>query len=71
LIIAGFVPGLLALGFFVFMLSMIPRSNDTAVLMQTVGTVSGAVGGARDSGRRGWAQGEYGYLEFQIIHGLG
>ncbi len=44
-IIAGFVLGLLALGFFVFMLSMVPRSNDPAALMQTVGTVSGAVGG--------------------------
>jgi hypothetical protein len=71
LIIAGFILGLLALVFFVFMLSMIPRSNDPAALMQTFGTVSGAVGGACDSGRRGWVQGEYGCLELQIIHRLG
>lgn len=45
LIVVGFVLGLLALGFFVFMLSMKSSSNDPAALMQTVGTVSGGVGG--------------------------
>lgn len=45
LIVVGFVLGLLALGFFVFMLSMMSRSNDPAALMQTVGAVSGGVGG--------------------------
>lgn len=34
-----------ALAFFVGMLSVAPRSTDPAALMQTVGTVSGAVGG--------------------------
>ena len=45
LIVVGFVLGLLALGFFVFMLSMMSRSNDPAALLQTVGAVSGGVGG--------------------------
>jgi len=36
---------ILALGFFLFMLTMAPKSNDPAAVMQTVGTVSGVVGG--------------------------
>jgi hypothetical protein len=31
--------------FFLTMLGMVPRSNDPAALMRTVGQVSGAVGG--------------------------
>ncbi len=31
--------------FFLAMLGMVPRSNDPAALMQTVGQVSGVVGG--------------------------
>jgi hypothetical protein len=41
-IIVGFVLIALALGFYFFMLSIAPTSNDPATLMQTVGTVSGA-----------------------------
>ena len=33
----------LAAGFFLFMLSMAPKSTDPAELMRTVGTVSGVV----------------------------
>ena len=33
----------LAVGFFLFMLSMAPKSTDPAELMRTVGTVSGVV----------------------------
>jgi hypothetical protein len=42
IIIVGFVLIVLALGFYFFMLSIAPTSNDPAALMQTVGTVSGA-----------------------------
>ena len=42
-IIVGFILVILAVGFYLFMLSIAPSSNDPAVLMQTVGTVSGAV----------------------------
>ena len=45
MILAGGVMLALALVFFVFMLSMAPQSNDPVGLMQTVGTVSGIVGG--------------------------
>lgn len=45
LIITGFVLILLALGFYFFILSMPPSSNDPAALIQTVGTVSGAATG--------------------------
>ena len=45
IIIVGFVLMILALGFFLFMLTMAPKSNDPAAVMQTVGTVSGVVGG--------------------------
>jgi hypothetical protein len=34
-----------AVSFFLYMLTIAPSSNDPAALMQTVGTVSGAVGG--------------------------
>ena len=34
-----------AMAFYLGMLSIAPKSNDPAALMQTVGTVSGAVGG--------------------------
>lgn len=45
LVIVGAGMILLALGFFIFMAAMAGRSNDPATLMQTVGTVSGVVGG--------------------------
>jgi TRAP-type mannitol/chloroaromatic compound transport system permease large subunit len=35
----------LAIGFFFYMETLMPRSNDPAAMMQTVGTVSGGVGG--------------------------
>jgi succinate dehydrogenase hydrophobic anchor subunit len=41
--ITGFVLILLAIGFYVFMLSIASGSNDPAALMQTVGNVAGAV----------------------------
>ena len=41
----GVVLIFVALGFYVGMLSIAAESNDPAALMQTVGTVSGAVGG--------------------------
>jgi len=44
-IIVGVVLLFVAVVFYVAMLSMAPKSNDPAALMQTVGTVSGAVGG--------------------------
>lgn len=40
-IIVGFVLAILALGFYFFMQSTTPKSNDPVALMQTVGTVSG------------------------------
>jgi len=43
IIIVGFVLTVLVLGFYFFMLSIAPTSNDPATLMQTVGTVSGVV----------------------------
>ncbi len=43
------IVGIVLLGaaglFFLTMMDMIPRSNDPAALMSTVGQVSGAVGG--------------------------
>ena len=45
IIIVGFVLIVLALGFYFFMLSIASTSNDPATLMETVGTVSGAVVG--------------------------
>ena len=41
-IITGFVLIVLALGFYFFMQSTAPTSNDPAALMQAVGSVSGA-----------------------------
>ena len=45
LIIVGGVLIVLAAGFFVFMLGMAPKSNDPKTMLQTVGEVSGVVGG--------------------------
>jgi hypothetical protein len=45
LVIAGLVLIVVALVFFFFMLSVASKSNDPVALMQTVGTVAGAVGG--------------------------
>ena len=44
-VIVGGVLVALAGLFFMFMLGMAPKSNDPVALMQTVGTVSGVVGG--------------------------
>jgi heme/copper-type cytochrome/quinol oxidase subunit 4 len=45
IVIVGLVLIVLALAFFLFMMSIAPKSNDPVALMQTVGTVVGAVGG--------------------------
>jgi hypothetical protein len=45
IVIVGVVLILIAVAFYVFMLSIAPKSNDPAALMQTVGTVAGVVGG--------------------------
>ena len=45
LILVGCGLAILAVGFFFFMMTTAPKSNDPAALMQTVGTVSGVVGG--------------------------
>jgi hypothetical protein len=45
IVIVGLVLIVLALAFFLFMLSFASKSNDPVALMQTVGTVSGVVGG--------------------------
>ncbi len=45
LVIVGVVLIVLAIGFFLFMMGMAPKSNDPAAMMRTVGQVSGAVGG--------------------------
>jgi hypothetical protein len=42
-VIAGIFLIVLALGFYIFMLSFSTQSNDPAAVMQTVGTVSGAL----------------------------
>ena len=44
-VIVGVVLIFIAVAFYVAMLSMAPKSNDPAALMQTAGTVSGVVGG--------------------------
>jgi len=44
-VLVGLVLVVLAIGFYIVMLSMAPKSTDPAALMRTVGTVSGAVGG--------------------------
>jgi hypothetical protein len=43
-VITGAVTVVLALGFFFYMGTFAPRSNDPGAMMQTVGEVSGAVG---------------------------
>jgi|HubBroStandDraft_5_1064220.scaffolds.fasta_scaffold97625_2 hypothetical protein len=45
LVIVGGVLIVLAAGFFLYMMGMAPKSNDPQSLMQTVGMVSGGVGG--------------------------
>jgi hypothetical protein len=45
LVIVGAVLIVLAAGFFFYMMGLAPHSNDPKTLMQTVGTVSGAVAG--------------------------
>ena len=45
IVIVGLVLIVLAVAFFLFMLSTASKSNDPAALMQTVGTVSGVVSG--------------------------
>jgi hypothetical protein len=44
-VITGGALLVLAAGFFLFMMTMAPRSNDPVALMRTVGQVSGAVAG--------------------------
>lgn len=44
-VIVGLVLIVMALVFFLFMMSVAAKSNDPVALMQTVGTVSGVVGG--------------------------
>jgi len=45
-VLTGVLMIVLALGFFFGMaVALAPKSNDPAAMMQTVGTVSGAVGG--------------------------
>ncbi len=43
MIIVGFVLIIMSIGFFLFMLTIIPMSNDPATMMRTVGTISGGV----------------------------
>jgi hypothetical protein len=45
IVVVGFVLIVMALGFYFYMLSIASKSNDPVALMQTVGTVAGAVGG--------------------------
>jgi hypothetical protein len=45
IVVVGFVLIVMALGFYFYMLSIASKSNDPVALMQTVGAVSGAVGG--------------------------
>ncbi len=44
-LITGAVLLVLAIGFFLFMMTMAPKSTDPKALMETVGQVSGVVGG--------------------------
>ena len=44
-ILTGFVLIVLALGFYLFMLTVASQSTDPVALMQTVGTVSGVLAG--------------------------
>jgi hypothetical protein len=45
MVIVGFILIILALGFYFFMFSIASTSTDPVALMQTVGTVAGAVAG--------------------------
>jgi len=45
LIITGLLMIVLAAGFFIFMMGMAPKSNDPKAMLETVGQVSGVVGG--------------------------
>jgi hypothetical protein len=45
LVIVGAALIVLAAGFFLYMMGLAPKSNDPRALMQTVGEVSGVVGG--------------------------
>ena len=45
LVVVGGVLIVLAAGFFLVMLGMAPKSNDPKAMLQTVGEVSGVVGG--------------------------
>ena len=45
IVIVGSVLIVAAVVFYLFMLSMAPRSNDPAAMMQTVGEVAGVVAG--------------------------
>ena len=45
LVIVGGVLVVLAAGFFLYMMGLAPKSNDPQTMMQTVGMVSGGVGG--------------------------
>jgi hypothetical protein len=45
IVVVGFVLIVSALAFYFYMLSIASKSNDPVALMQTVGTVAGAVGG--------------------------
>ena len=44
IVVVGFVLIVIALAFYVFMLSIASKSNDPVALMQTVGAVAGAIG---------------------------
>jgi hypothetical protein len=41
LVIVGIVLAVLAVGFFVFMMGLAPKSNDPVAMLHTVGQVSG------------------------------
>ena len=43
LVIVGLVLAVLAVGFFLFMMGLAPKSNDPKAMMETVGQVSGVV----------------------------
>ena len=45
IVVTGLALAVIALLFFFFMLSVASKSNDPVALMQTVGTVTGALGG--------------------------
>jgi hypothetical protein len=45
IVIVGAILIVVAAVFYLYMLSIAPKSNDPAALMQTVGTVAGVVGG--------------------------